>query len=130
MTDQEFQQLKFEVDNLKSRFEQQNGAAPSALHPHGSRSRETNQPSLQQENLNKLFADVAALQKGLAAEVSWHQGLRGDNGVTVNGNVISGNVSRAGTTDGTSTVERHTFIFNNNGVAEYWSVAAIYLGAV
>lgn len=74
MTDQEFQQLKFEVDNLKSRFEQQNGKDPQALHPHGNR-----QPEKAPDN--EMERRVTVLENFIGA-------LRGEKGIEVNKNVI------------------------------------------
>lgn len=136
MTDQEIQQLKWEVDALKARFDAQHGADPSALHPHGSReSRRSaggdNTQETAQENVNRLFERMGAVEKGLATEKAWHMSLRGEKGVEVNGNVISGpDLSTGDSGGGSNAFEYHTFIISNNGAAEYWAVAAVYLGIV
>ena len=62
------------------------------LHPHGNRTndrRGANPVELLNENISRLFAKVAALEKRLDGIKSWKDELRPGKNITINGNVIS-----------------------------------------
>ena len=87
MTPEE-QQLANRLSSIESRLNDEFGNDPSVLHPHGNRTKAGRNNDLAQENMNRLFSLSDKLDDRLKDIESWKKGLRGENGIVVNKNVI------------------------------------------